>query len=421
MTLCGKWEVLRYICVKMTCCRLQACLHIDPAKRLTCSELLRLPYLTGVENTIPTTILKAQVATSHADHAPLIAVRLLSCITPQVIRGIGNAQTPNHRLTTQRRVQEKASEEREMLVKMRRQKRKSAELEPEAAARPVFNLTASAHASQSEAPRCARQFTSDASLSTLALWGVALVSVHLMTRRACLSCRLIFTAKRASLLLTQALCCRYHMHSTGQHRQQPAGQSSAQRAQDQRQAPQHEQSSSRTEQAELPAQQTLCTVSTAVPQPPSRLCLQLPLGTHQRQQLQAHLQLHQRYQMDLAAGHLAEQLQQQQGSSRAADHQRHVLDSSGSAGGPALSSWSQAPARSSAGLVASCGAEDSSATGAFYPVPLHKYACTGTTLCELLHCDGCVGVLDISEYTLSSCYNMRLSLPVHTVTRRSHI
>ncbi|CAL5227434.1 g10397 [Coccomyxa viridis] len=245
---------------------LMACLHIDPAKRLTCSELLRLPYLTGVENTIPTTILKAQ---------------------------------------------EKASEERELLVKMRRHKRKSAEVEPEAPARPVFNLTASAHASQPDA-------------------------------------------------------ARYHIHSTGQP--QPAGQSGAQRMHAQRQASQHEQSSSRAEQAELPAQHTLCTVSTALPQAPSRLCLQLPLGTHQQQQLQAHLQLHQRYQMDLAAGHLAEQLQHQQGSCRAADQHRQALDSSASAGSPALSSWSQAPARSSAELQGSCGAEDSSATGLEEPV-----------------------------------------------------
>ena len=169
-------------------------------------------------------------------------------------------------------------------------------------------------------------------------------------------------------------CCRYHIHSTGQ--QQPAGQSSTQRMQDPRQAPQHDHSSSRAEQAKPPAQQTLCTVNTALPQAPSRLCLQLPLGTHQQQQLQAHLQLHQRYQMDLAAGHLAEQLQQQeQGSSRAVEQQRQALDSSASAGGPATSSWSQAPARSSAGLQGSCGAEDSSATGE----PCH--ACQRTTIC----------------------------------------
>ena len=49
--------------------RLQACLHIDPEKRLTCSELLRLPYLAGVEATIPATILKAQVAMIHAAYA----------------------------------------------------------------------------------------------------------------------------------------------------------------------------------------------------------------------------------------------------------------------------------------------------------------------------------------------------------------
>lgn len=218
-------------------------------------------------------------------------------------------------------------------------------------------------------------------------------------------------------MLTQALCCRYHIHSTGQHRQQAAGQSCAPRMQDQRQAPQHEQSGSRAEQAELPAQHTLCTVSTALPQPPSRLCLQLPIRTHQQQQLQTHLQLHQRYQMDLAAGHLAEQLQQQQGSCRAADPQRHVLDSSASAGGPALSSWSQAPARSSAVLEASCGAEDSSATGASYLVPLHICACTSTGLCTLLRCDGCVGALDISEHKLSFLHDMRFSLPAHTATR----
>ncbi len=162
--------------------------------------------------------------------------------------------------------------------------------------------------------------------------------------------------------------------------------------QDQRQAPQHEQSSSRAEQAGLPAQHTLCTVSTALPQAPSRLCLQLPLGTQQQQQLQAHLQLHQRYQMDLAAGHLAEQLQQQQqGSCRAADQQRQALDSSASAGGPALSSWSQAPARSSAGLQGSCGAEDSSATGVSCSFPLHTNNSGNTCFCCFklpMCCDG---------------------------------
>ena len=132
---------------------------------------------------------------------------------------------------------------------------------------------------------------------------------------------------------------------------------------DQQQVQRQEQSSSRAVHAELPAQHALCTVSTALPQAPSRLCLQLPLGSHQQQQLQAHLQLHQRYQMDLAAGHLAEQLQQREGSCRALDQQRLALDSSVSAGCPALSSWSQPPAGSSAGLEASCGAQDSSATG----------------------------------------------------------
>lgn len=142
------------------CWLMQACLHIDPAKRLTCSELLRLPYLTGVENTIPNTILKAQVTTTHADHALLIPAWLLS-----------GPLNPDHRLHWQQIgdegpsgqckccAQEKASEERELLVKMRRQKRKSAEVEPEAPARPVFNLTASAHASQPDAARCAIRST----------------------------------------------------------------------------------------------------------------------------------------------------------------------------------------------------------------------------------------------------------------------
>ena len=49
--------------------RLQACLQVDPDKRLTCSELLRLPYLAGVEATIPATILKAQVVIFHAAYA----------------------------------------------------------------------------------------------------------------------------------------------------------------------------------------------------------------------------------------------------------------------------------------------------------------------------------------------------------------
>ncbi len=53
--------------------------------------------------------------------------------------------------------QEKAAQEREMLVKLRKQKRKSADLETGSAASAVFNLTASAHASQPDAPRCAWQ------------------------------------------------------------------------------------------------------------------------------------------------------------------------------------------------------------------------------------------------------------------------
>ena len=36
---------------------------MDPEKRLTCSDLLRLPYLAGVEATIPATTLQAQVST----------------------------------------------------------------------------------------------------------------------------------------------------------------------------------------------------------------------------------------------------------------------------------------------------------------------------------------------------------------------
>ena len=42
-----------------------------------------------------------------------------------------------------------------MLAKLRKQKRKSADLEPACAARAVISLTASAHASQQDAPRCA--------------------------------------------------------------------------------------------------------------------------------------------------------------------------------------------------------------------------------------------------------------------------
>lgn len=36
---------------------------MDPEKRPTCSDLLRLPYLAGVEATIPATTLQAQVST----------------------------------------------------------------------------------------------------------------------------------------------------------------------------------------------------------------------------------------------------------------------------------------------------------------------------------------------------------------------
>ena len=51
-------------------------------------------------------------------------------------------------------MQERAAEEREALSKLRKQKRKSADLETGSAARPVINLTASALASQPDAPRC---------------------------------------------------------------------------------------------------------------------------------------------------------------------------------------------------------------------------------------------------------------------------
>ena len=50
--------------------------------------------------------------------------------------------------------QEKAAEEREALGKLRKQKRKSADLEPELAARAVISLTASSHASVPDGPRC---------------------------------------------------------------------------------------------------------------------------------------------------------------------------------------------------------------------------------------------------------------------------
>lgn len=60
-------------------------------------------------------------------------------------------------LTVHINTQEKAAQERDMLVKLRKQKRKSADLETGSAARAVFNLTASANASQPDAPRCAWQ------------------------------------------------------------------------------------------------------------------------------------------------------------------------------------------------------------------------------------------------------------------------
>ena len=135
---------------------LQACLDIDPAKRLTCSELLRLPYLTGVEGTIPATILKAQVTMSctptsaSEEDSPDLSWR-----HPWVIPCISTGLVHKARSTVQCCVQEKASEERDVVVKLRRQKRKSADMEAEAAARPVFHLTATAHASQPDAPRCA--------------------------------------------------------------------------------------------------------------------------------------------------------------------------------------------------------------------------------------------------------------------------
>ena len=118
------------------CRRLQACLDIDPEKRLTCTELLRLPYLTGVEATIPAAVLKAQVGhyscKAHALHDPATTPLASS---PSECHELALGMQPRS-LRMDWSVQEKAAEERDMLVKLRRQKRKSADLEPEAAARP---------------------------------------------------------------------------------------------------------------------------------------------------------------------------------------------------------------------------------------------------------------------------------------------
>lgn len=45
----------------------QACLHINPEKRASCSELLRLPYLAHVESTFSQEFLAAKVTLSSLD------------------------------------------------------------------------------------------------------------------------------------------------------------------------------------------------------------------------------------------------------------------------------------------------------------------------------------------------------------------
>lgn len=131
---------------------------MDPEKRLTCSELLRLPYLAGVEATIPATTLRAQVSTGtsmldspllccHCRHLHDVQYRRILVYMPYLLASKLHVMCGNC-------AQEKAAEEREALGKMRKQKRKSADLEPESAPRAVISLTASSHASIPDGPRC---------------------------------------------------------------------------------------------------------------------------------------------------------------------------------------------------------------------------------------------------------------------------
>ena len=73
--------------MKSSRCWPQACLHIDPEKRLTCSELLKLPYLAGVEADVPATLLRAQVtytfwSTALAD---LIELQPVTALHPGIM------------------------------------------------------------------------------------------------------------------------------------------------------------------------------------------------------------------------------------------------------------------------------------------------------------------------------------------------
>ena len=64
--------------IKSFRCWPQACLHIAPEKRLTCSELLKLPYLAGVEADVPATLLRAQVTYTFWSTAPADLIELQS-------------------------------------------------------------------------------------------------------------------------------------------------------------------------------------------------------------------------------------------------------------------------------------------------------------------------------------------------------
>ena len=237
--------------------------------------------------------------------------------------------------------QEKAAEEREALGKMRKQKRKSADLEPDSAARAVISLTASSHASTPDAPRC--------SLGLFRLHSLPQTYMCIGKNRP--------QRKLRKLCLELKFCvgCRAVV----------AAQSIGSTAQ---QWPVQQQSHSRLAPALQHTQPSLFTVSAQAQhaeqaslgpaaQGPSGLRLQLPLRAAQQHQLQAHLQLQHQAQIDFAIGSLAEK-QVTQASSSTVEQQRP--DAATCA---APSSWAQRLTSSQVRLESSCGAQDSSATG----------------------------------------------------------
>ena len=137
---------------------MQACLHPNPEKRASCSELLRLPYLANVEASFTEDFLAAQVGCTLPHTSPAIPSYAAIVIRRSVdqkesaaersIRDVKVHSGVGVQAQAQERLQQRAA-----AAKLRKHKRKSADLEPP---QPTasFSLTASAHTHVADAPRC---------------------------------------------------------------------------------------------------------------------------------------------------------------------------------------------------------------------------------------------------------------------------